>query len=215
MDFKFEPGLIYTSNMIFLFHVSFIRLWVHFTCLWFISFYGLYLLYKVSCSLVFSCFTRIFSLRSTYGMVFFLSEVQVCKGWLPASFHIQEYSEIMIKRIQQLRNIRHRPDQFTVLVRQIPICAEHQTRGCSVDHFFSKHYPNSYYSCQMLYEGKALQDLLVRFEHFVLVFAINAFDVVDTKSFIVSTPKWIIFDYVDTKNLTYSCSWGLESFGSI
>ncbi|XP_031260944.1 CSC1-like protein At3g54510 isoform X2 [Pistacia vera] len=97
-------------------------LWMHFTCLWFISFYGLYLLYK-------------------------------------------EYNEILIKRIQQLRNIRHRPDQFTILVRQIPLCIEHQIRGCSVDHFFSKHYPNSYYSCQMLYEGKALQDLLNQAKH--------------------------------------------------
>ncbi|XP_052295905.1 CSC1-like protein At3g54510, partial [Citrus sinensis] len=93
------------------------RLWVHFTCLWVISFYGLYLLYK-------------------------------------------EYNEILIKRIQRLQSTRHRPDQFTVLVHQIPFCEEHGAHGCSVEHFFSKHHPHIYYSYQMLYTGKDLQDLL-------------------------------------------------------
>ncbi|XVE86112.1 hypothetical protein DITRI_Ditri18aG0010300 [Diplodiscus trichospermus] len=91
-------------------------LWVHFICLWFISFYGLYLLYR-------------------------------------------EYSEILVKRIQQVRNLRHRPDQFTTLVRQIPFCVEHNARGCSVDHFFSKHHPYSYHSYRMLYDGKGIEDL--------------------------------------------------------
>ncbi|KAJ4711507.1 CSC1-like protein [Melia azedarach] len=93
------------------------RLWVHFTCLWIISFYGLYLLYK-------------------------------------------EYNDILIKRIQRLRNIRQRPDQFSVVVRQIPFCDEHGARGCSVDHFFSKHHPYSYHSYQMLYDRKSLEGLL-------------------------------------------------------
>ncbi|XVF24400.1 hypothetical protein REPUB_Repub13aG0124600 [Reevesia pubescens] len=92
-------------------------LWVHVMCLWFISFYGLYLLYR-------------------------------------------EYSEILLKRIQQMRNLRHRPDQFTTLVRQIPLCAEHKARGCCVDHFFSKHHPYSYHSYQMLYNGKDIEDQL-------------------------------------------------------
>lgn len=92
-------------------------LWVHFVCLWFISLYGLYLLYK-------------------------------------------EYDKIMVTRIQQIQNLRHRPDQFTVLVRQIPLCPEHKTRACSVDHFFSKHYPRSYHSYQMLYDGEHIATLV-------------------------------------------------------
>ncbi|TXG55960.1 hypothetical protein EZV62_017273 [Acer yangbiense] len=94
-------------------------LWVHFACLWIITFYGLYLLYK-------------------------------------------EYNDILIKRIDRLRNIRHRPDQFNVLVRQIPICVDHKARRCSVDHFFSKHHPYSYYSCRILYNGKEFEDLTDR-----------------------------------------------------
>ncbi|KAL5827226.1 hypothetical protein ACOSQ3_019059 [Xanthoceras sorbifolium] len=94
-------------------------LWVHFTCLWIISFHGLYLLYK-------------------------------------------EYDDILIKRINRLQNIRHRPDQFSVLVRQIPFCDEHKARRCSVDHFFSKHHPYSYYSCRILYDGKEFEDLMVQ-----------------------------------------------------
>ncbi|KAH1064403.1 hypothetical protein J1N35_029390 [Gossypium stocksii] len=91
-------------------------LWVHFMCLWFISLYGLHLLYR-------------------------------------------EYSEILVKRIQQVRNLRHRPDQFTTLVREIPVCGEHKARGCCVDHFFSKHHPYSYHSYRMLYDGKDIEDL--------------------------------------------------------
>ncbi|KAK9912911.1 hypothetical protein M0R45_036744 [Rubus argutus] len=93
------------------------RLWVHFSCLWFISLYGVYLLYK-------------------------------------------EYSEILSKRIQQLRNIRHQPDQFTVMVREIPFCNEHRSRGCCVEKFFSKHHPYAYHSYQILYDGKEFQELL-------------------------------------------------------
>ncbi|WRX13113.1 CSC1/OSCA1-like [Theobroma cacao] len=58
----------------------------------------------------------------------------------------KEYSEILVKRIQKLQNLRDRPDQFTILVRQIPFCTEHKARGCCVDHFFSKHHPYSYHS---------------------------------------------------------------------
>ncbi|XP_021675084.2 CSC1-like protein At3g54510 isoform X2 [Hevea brasiliensis] len=95
------------------------RLWVHFTCLCFVSFYGLYLLYK-------------------------------------------EYDAILVKRIQRLRDLRHRPDQFTVLVRQIPLCLEHKGYDCSVDHFFSKYYPKSYHSHQMLYDGKEIENRLAK-----------------------------------------------------
>ncbi|MFQ6640181.1 hypothetical protein Gotur_016903, partial [Gossypium turneri] len=67
--------------------------------------------------------------------------------------------------IQQVRNLRHRPDQFTTLVREIPVCGEHQARGCCVDHFFSKHHPYSYHSYKMLYDGKDIEDLSARYVH--------------------------------------------------
>ncbi|XP_012567315.1 CSC1-like protein At3g54510 isoform X2 [Cicer arietinum] len=95
------------------------RLWVHFACLCFISFYGMYLLYK-------------------------------------------EYEEITIRRMQQLQNLKHRPDRFTVIVREIPLCIEHEARDCCVDHFFSKHYPNTYYSYQMVYNTDYLDELVTK-----------------------------------------------------
>lgn len=61
-----------------------------------------------------------------------------------------------------MANQRHRPDQFTVLVRGIPICTEHKARGCSVEHFFSKHHPYTYQSYQIVYEGKYVEELWVR-----------------------------------------------------
>ncbi|KAL8500935.1 hypothetical protein ACS0TY_020504 [Phlomoides rotata] len=91
-------------------------LWVHCSCLYFVSFYGLYLLYK-------------------------------------------EYNDILLKRIRQLHNLRHQPNQFTVLVREIPFCDEHKARDCCVDHFFSKYHPHSYQSYQILYDGRDLEKL--------------------------------------------------------
>ncbi|XP_010273235.1 PREDICTED: CSC1-like protein At3g54510 [Nelumbo nucifera] len=91
------------------------RLWVHFSCLCFISVYGLYLLYK-------------------------------------------EYNEISVKRIKCLCNVRNRPEQFTVLVREIPFCTEHKSHECCVEQFFSKHHPYSYQSYQMVYCRKDVED---------------------------------------------------------
>lgn len=119
------------------------RLWVHFSCLCFVSLYGLYLLYKVNVN------TLITSLHSSlqYQLI---------------SLEYQEYKEILAKRVQQLRRNRHRPEQFTVLVREVPLCIEHKARACCVDHFFSKHHPFTYHSYQILYDGKHLEHLLVR-----------------------------------------------------
>ncbi|XP_059311717.1 CSC1-like protein At3g54510 isoform X2 [Lycium ferocissimum] len=72
----------------------------------------------------------------------------------------KEYSNIFCRRIQQICNRRGEPDQFTILVREIPLCNEHKTRGCNIDHFFSKHHPYSYQSSQILYDGKHLDNLL-------------------------------------------------------
>ncbi|XP_008775844.2 CSC1-like protein At3g54510 [Phoenix dactylifera] len=94
------------------------RLWVHFSCLCFISFYVLYLLYK-------------------------------------------EYKGILDRRIEHIGNHRHRSDQFTVLLRGIPVCTEHKARGCCVDHFFSKHHPYTYQAYQILYDGKNVEELLL------------------------------------------------------
>ncbi|XP_021858206.1 CSC1-like protein At3g54510 isoform X3 [Spinacia oleracea] len=92
------------------------RLWVHFSCLWLISFYGLYMLYK-------------------------------------------EYKVILVRRILWLQKLKDRPDQFTVLVREIPLCPEHKSYGCNVHHFFTRHYPQSFQSHQILYDGRDLDML--------------------------------------------------------
>ncbi|KAK1412179.1 hypothetical protein QVD17_33203 [Tagetes erecta] len=99
------------------------RLWVHFSCLCFISFSGIYLLHK-------------------------------------------EYKTVLLKRVQQLRNLRHQPSQFTVLVRQVPLCDEHKTFSCNVDHFFSKYHPHAYHSYQILYGGNHVEELPVAFVTF-------------------------------------------------
>ncbi|KAK2979205.1 hypothetical protein RJ640_027499 [Escallonia rubra] len=106
------------------------RLWVHFSCLCFISCYGLYLLHKER------------------------NVVHIGDA--------REYNDILTKRIEQLHNMRDRPEQFTILVRQIPLCDDHKAYSCCVDHFFSKHHPYAYRSSQILYDGKDLKDLLVR-----------------------------------------------------
>ncbi|KAL3380591.1 hypothetical protein AABB24_000970, partial [Solanum stoloniferum] len=74
----------------------------------------------------------------------------------------KEYNDIFIKRIQQICNRRCEPEQFTILVREIPFCNEHNIRGCNVDHFFSKHHPYSYQSFEILYDGKHLDKLLAK-----------------------------------------------------
>ncbi|KAL5170006.1 CSC1-like protein [Glycine soja] len=70
----------------------------------------------------------------------------------------KEYNEILIRRIWQIQKLKHRPDQFTIVVREIPLCIEHKARDCCVDHFFSKHYPNTYYSYQMVYNTEDLEE---------------------------------------------------------
>ncbi|KAL4204013.1 hypothetical protein AMTRI_Chr01g107590 [Amborella trichopoda] len=93
------------------------RLWVHFFCLYFISFYSYYLLY-------------------------------------------QEYKNILTRRIEWLNKDCSRPDQFTVIVREIPVCTEHHDIGCCVDHFFSKHHPFTYQWHMMAYDGQHIEELM-------------------------------------------------------
>nr|CAB3475453.1 unnamed protein product [Digitaria exilis] len=63
----------------------------------------------------------------------------------------QEYKEITGRRIEHLKYLRKRPDQYTILVRGIPTCPDHGTYGCYVDHFFSKHY-QTYQSYQIVHD---------------------------------------------------------------
>ncbi|CAM8961858.1 unnamed protein product [Rhodiola kirilowii] len=72
----------------------------------------------------------------------------------------REYAMLLGRRIQLLQDLRHRPDQFTVIVREFPICTQHKSYGCQVDHFFSKHYTESYQCSQIVYDGKDLKYLL-------------------------------------------------------
>ncbi|TYK09298.1 CSC1-like protein [Cucumis melo var. makuwa] len=71
-----------------------------------------------------------------------------------------EYKGILLKRIQQLKSMRQRSDQFTLLVREIPLCIEHKAHGCNVEHFFSKYHPRTYHSYQILSDVKELDHLL-------------------------------------------------------
>ncbi|KAK9154706.1 hypothetical protein Sjap_002186 [Stephania japonica] len=79
---------------------------------------------------------------------------------LIAQSHDMEYNGILMRRIQHLHKVRHRPDQFTILVREIPPSSEHISYGACVDHFFSKHHPHTYQSSQIIYDGKIIEDLL-------------------------------------------------------
>ncbi|KAI5397308.1 hypothetical protein KIW84_063210, partial [Lathyrus oleraceus] len=72
----------------------------------------------------------------------------------------KEYKEISIRRMQQLQSLNRRPDRFTVVVREIPLCLQHKAYDCCVDHFFAKHYPNTYYSYQMVYNTEDLDELM-------------------------------------------------------
>ncbi|KAM3335836.1 hypothetical protein ACQJBY_030014 [Aegilops geniculata] len=62
------------------------------------------------------------------------------------------------KRIERLKHHRKRPDQFTILVQGIPVCADHGIYGCNVDHFFSKHY-QTYQSYQILHDNGNIESL--------------------------------------------------------
>lgn len=74
---------------------------------------------------------------------------------------MQEYKVILVRRILWLQKLKDRPDQFTVLVREIPLCPEHKSYGCNVHHFFTRHYPQSFQSHQILYDGRDLDMLQV------------------------------------------------------
>ncbi|PWA84468.1 calcium-dependent channel, 7TM region, putative phosphate [Artemisia annua] len=78
----------------------------------------------------------------------------------------KEYKTVLMRRVQQLRNLRNQPSQFTVLVRRIPLCNEHKAFSCNVDHFFSKYHPHAYHSYQIIYRQKHLQELPVAFVTF-------------------------------------------------
>ncbi|KAK3163013.1 hypothetical protein QOZ80_1BG0096520 [Eleusine coracana subsp. coracana] len=112
------------------------RLWVHFSCLCFISFYVVYLLHK--------------KLRYL-SMVYPIQHIVECMALTITYSLKEEYKEITRRRIQHLKYHSKRPDQYTILVRGIPTCPDHGTYGCYVDHFFSKHY-QTYQSYQIVHD---------------------------------------------------------------
>ncbi|KAF3336828.1 CSC1-like protein [Carex littledalei] len=104
---------------------------------------------------------------------FSISKVERGSNWLWVhfsclciiSFYVtyllhKEYKEILEKRIRHLDLNRKRPDQFTVLVRGIPLCMEHREHGCYVDHFFSKHYNSAYYAYQIVHDRRNIEQLM-------------------------------------------------------
>lgn len=82
--------------------------------------------------------------------------------------------------------MRQQSDQFTLLVREVPLCIEHKAHGCNVEHFFSKYHPYTYHSYQILSDVKELDDLLVNVlklledlrysSYFILMFSLKTSD---------------------------------------
>ncbi|CAJ1959029.1 unnamed protein product [Sphenostylis stenocarpa] len=107
---------------------------------------------------------KFFAVCSLVGLVVLLpvnygaQEVENGSSFTMDSFTISNVKIGSNRRIQQIQKLKHRPDQFTIVVREIPLCIEHKARDCCVDHFFSKHYPNTYYSYQMVYRTDDLEE---------------------------------------------------------
>lgn len=61
------------------------------------------------------------------------------------------------KKVFSLRNMMHssevsRPQQYTVLVRDIPVSQEHEKRTEQVESFFRRVHPHSYERCMIMHD---------------------------------------------------------------
>jgi len=129
------------------------RLWVHFSCLCFISFHVVYLLHKVSDS-------ENISINFLKLQCWSMDNPDVILSLKSSILLKQEYKEITRRRIEHLKYHGKRPDQYTILVWGIPTCPDHGTYGCYVDHFFSKHY-QTYQSYQIVHDIGNIEALQV------------------------------------------------------
>lgn len=72
---------------------------------------------------------------------------------------MKEYSNVASMRLQFLASARRRPDQFTVLVRNVPPDADESVSEL-VEHFFLVNHPDHYLTHQVVYNANKLSKLV-------------------------------------------------------
>ncbi|KAE9586515.1 putative calcium-dependent channel, 7TM region phosphate [Lupinus albus] len=72
---------------------------------------------------------------------------------------LREYEKVASMRLQFLAEEKRRPDQFTVLVRNIPPDAD-ESVGELVEHFFMVNHPDHYLTHQVVYDANKLAKLV-------------------------------------------------------
>lgn len=71
----------------------------------------------------------------------------------------KEYEKVASMRLQFIASEQRRPDQFTVLVRNVPPDAD-ESVGESVEHFFLVNHPDHYLTHQVVYNANKLSKLV-------------------------------------------------------
>ncbi|RZC50675.1 hypothetical protein C5167_019097, partial [Papaver somniferum] len=82
--------------------------------------------------------------------------------WTCYSLH-KEYELVASMRLHFLATEQHRPDQFTVLVRNVPSDPDESVSEL-VDHFFLVNHPDSYLTHQVVFNGNKLSALVKKKE---------------------------------------------------
>ncbi|EOA39719.1 hypothetical protein CARUB_v10008363mg [Capsella rubella] len=72
---------------------------------------------------------------------------------------MKEYEKVAAMRLAFLQNEQRRPDQFTVLVRNVPADAD-ESISESVEHFFLVNHPDHYLTHQVVYNANDLEALV-------------------------------------------------------
>ncbi|KAL8136921.1 hypothetical protein V2J09_002922 [Rumex salicifolius] len=75
----------------------------------------------------------------------------------------KEYGQVASMRLQFLASEKRRPDQFTVLVRNVPPDTDESTKE-NVEHFFLVNHPDHYLSNQVIYNANSLAKLVEKKE---------------------------------------------------
>ncbi|GAB2274929.1 hypothetical protein Dimus_009698 [Dionaea muscipula] len=71
----------------------------------------------------------------------------------------KEYESIESMRLQFLASSGRKPEQFTVLVRNVPLDSDESTSEL-VEHFFKVNHPDDYLTRQVIYDANVLTDLV-------------------------------------------------------
>jgi hypothetical protein len=72
---------------------------------------------------------------------------------------MKEYEKVAAMRLAFLQNEQRRPDQFTVLVRNVPADPD-ESISDSVEHFFLVNHPDHYLTHQVVYNANDLAALV-------------------------------------------------------